>query len=125
MKYLSTYIRSFLAVAITAFPLLGCAAKTALVYEPKGDRQCESGGLTAQQSAAKLANVGIDVLVSLCGNKTGISMMTMCGGPTSNILLHRIGAVYENDAKALGFESVNRLSSGTGDEGYAITPCDE
>jgi hypothetical protein len=125
MKYLSTYILSFLAVAITAFSLLGCAAKTALVYEPKGDRQCESGGLTAQQSAAKLTNVSIDVLASLCGNKTGISMMAMCGAPTSNILLHRIDATYVDDAKALGFENVNRLSSGTGDEGYAITPCDE
>lgn len=99
-----------------------CASKSAVVYETKGDKQCEQGGLTLQQSSIKLMDAGITLTQSFCGKKTGFSVMTMCGGATNNILLHLIADTDIEQANAIGFQPIEKLATGDG-KGYETTPC--
>jgi len=99
-----------------------CASKTAIVYEAKGDKQCEQGGLSLQQSSRKLMDAGISVTQSFCGKKTGFSVMTMCGGSTNNILLHSVAETEVEQAKSIGFQPIEKLATGDS-KGYETISC--
>src|SRR6476659_919443 len=60
------------------------------VYESRGMLQCQSGGLSPQQSAMKLTNAGLDVLRSGCGVVTNVAYPAVCGAGTGDIALHEI-----------------------------------
>ena len=94
-----------------------------LVFESRQSLQCESDGLTPEQSAQKLTNGGIDVIRSTCGNQTGVGFPAVCGGPTGEILVHEIRAVNIEDAEELGFAVVEALVDQATGTGYELIDC--
>src|SRR5690606_18097272 len=89
----------------------GCANQDVQVYEDTGERQCEGGGLTLAKSQARLTSAGIKVQSSACATRTGIAVMAVCGGPTTNIHTHSINARDLASAQELGFEVLDTLRS--------------
>jgi hypothetical protein len=49
------------------------------VYINNGAIQCESSGLSEQETAKQLIDNGIDVILSTCGSQTGLDVPTVCG----------------------------------------------
>mgnify|MGYP000435621488 CR=1 FL=1 len=105
------------------FPLVGCAAQTVLVYESKGEKQCMNNGITMLESKEKLSNKNIEVVDSKCGRRTGVSVMAMCGGPTTSIIIHEIGDADLSKAKELGFENIINLVYKDLGSGYEMHEC--
>lgn len=101
----------------------GCANQSVQVYEDTGGRQCEGGGLTLAESQARLTNAGIKVQSSACATRTGMAVMAVCGGPTTNIHTHSISAQDLASAQELGFEVLDTLVSEEQGIGYELKPC--
>jgi len=95
-----------------------------LVYESRQAIQCDTRGLTTQQSAQKLVNGGIDVLESNCGVMTGVVFAAVCGNGNGDILIHKIRRVNLADAEQRGFSSVDTLRDPVAGTGYAKVDCD-
>ena len=95
-----------------------------LVFESRQAIQCDTRGLTTQQSAQKLVNGGIDVLESNCGVMTGFVYAAVCGNGNGDILIHKIRRVNLADAEQRGFESVDTLRDPVAGIGYAKVDCD-
>jgi hypothetical protein len=93
-----------------------------LVYESSGKLQCQQNGLTPQQSAARLAGAGIEVLASSCGVVTGTAFPAVCGAPTGEILLHEVPLSDLEAADRLGFRTADSLRHDT-DHNYARVDC--
>jgi hypothetical protein len=93
-----------------------------IIYIDDGAVQCESKGLSKEQTAQKLIDNGIDVIDSQCGYLSNFVVPTLCGLGDTNINLHTINAQNLSDAQALGFESVSTLKRGD-DIGYGIAAC--
>ncbi len=110
---------------ITLF-VVGCNhdadENTGLVYIDDGAIQCESNGLSVEQTAQILIDGGIAVTSSYCGYLSGIAVAAQCGLGDININLHKINIQNISDAKKLGFESVVSLRNGD-DIGYVIIEC--
>ena len=106
--------------------LFGCNHDTdvnyELVYIDDGALQCESDGLSAEQTAQILINNGIDVVSSYCGYLSGIAVAAQCGLGDTNINLHNVNVQNIPDARELGFESVSSLKNND-DIGYVIIEC--
>jgi len=105
------------------FSLVGCATQTVFVYESKGEKQCEDSGLTTLESKEKLSNAKVEVIDSKCGIETGISVIFVCGGPTTSIIIHKIKDADLSKAKELGFENVINLINKERGTGYEINEC--
>jgi len=95
-----------------------------LVFESRQAIQCDTRGLTTQQSAQKLVNGGIDVLESNCGVMTGFFFAAVCGIGNGEILIHKIRRVNLADAEQLGFSSVDTLRDPVAGTDYAKVDCD-
>ncbi len=93
-----------------------------IIYIDDGAVQCESEGLSKEQTAQKLIDNGIDVIDSQCGYLSNLMVATLCGLGDANINLHTINAQDLSDAQALGFESISTLKHDD-DIGYVITDC--
>ena len=93
-----------------------------IIYIDDGAVQCESKGLSKEQTAQKLIDNGIGVIDSQCGYLSNFVVPTLCGLRDTNINLHIINAQNLSDAQALGFESVSTLKRGD-DIGYGIAAC--
>ncbi|MES9969001.1 MAG: hypothetical protein ABW092_03145 [Candidatus Thiodiazotropha sp.] len=110
--------------------LLGCVGEDdpddsqQIVYISTGAIQCESQGMSEQETAQRLIDNGIDVIWSTCGFLTGIGVPAVCGAGDIYINLHVINVQNLTDAQALGFESVDTLKSERG-SGYGILGCEE
>ncbi len=100
------------------------AADGALVYTGTGAAQCETGGLSLEQSAQRLIDAGIDVLDSACGAMTGVAFAAVCGAPTGEILVHEIRDVNAPHAREIGYESVETLVDPEQGTGYRLVDCD-
>jgi hypothetical protein len=100
----------------------GVFPSKSLVYESSGKLQCQQNGLTPQQSAARLAGAGIKVLASSCGVVTGVAFPTVCGAPTSEILLHEVPLSDLEAADRLGFKTADSLRKDS-DHSYARVDC--
>lgn len=74
------------------------------VFEARGNRQCEEGGITLDASRDKLAAARVAVHESACGARTDKMFPAVCGGPTGDILLHRIPKHELDMALQLGFD---------------------
>ncbi|WGL16609.1 hypothetical protein PVT68_17845 [Microbulbifer bruguierae] len=85
------------------------AAGTIWVVEPRGSRQCEGGGLSVEQSRGKLVGNGVKVIESRCGVRADRMYPSVCGGPTGDILLHRIPSDLLDAALELGFDPVSNI----------------
>lgn len=94
------------------------------VFINNGAIQCETSGLSEQETAQQLIDGGIDVIISTCGMLTGVAVPTVCGAGDILINLHVINARNLPDAQALGFESVSILKNEHG-IGYMILGCEE
>lgn len=111
-------------LCLTALLALGgCASQNVQVYEDTGERQCEGGGLTLAESQARLTKAGIKVRSSACATRTGMAVMAVCGGPTTNIHTHSINARDLASAQELGFEVLDTLVSEEQGIGYELKPC--
>ena len=95
----------------------------ALVYEGRQSLQCGTRGLTTQESAQKLVNGGIDVVLSNCGVITGVVYAAVCGAGTGEILIHEIRAVNLPDAEKRGFKSVVTLTDPIAGTDWAKVDC--
>ncbi len=106
--------------------LLSCTSptekETAQVYMNKGAVQCESSGLSKEESAQRLIDNGIDVLKSECGQLTGVAFATVCGGATGDINLHTIVSQNLLDAERLGYESIADLAQDSA-LGFIVIEC--
>jgi basic membrane lipoprotein Med (substrate-binding protein (PBP1-ABC) superfamily) len=96
----------------------------ATIYINNGAIQCESEGMSAQQTAQQLIDNGIDVVMSNCGSLTGVAVPTACGQGDIYINLHVINAQNLPDAQELGFETVSSLKTEEG-VGYMILGCED
>lgn len=94
-----------------------------LIYADRGARQCESDGLSPEESAQILINAGIDVLASTCGIITGVAFPAVCGGGTPDILVHQIRSVNLPDAEQLGFQEINTLVDPAAGTSYQLVEC--
>jgi|GEM_PF-947633 len=94
-----------------------------LVYADRGARQCEPDGMSLDASAQILINAGTDVLRSTCGIRTGIDYPAVCGGGTSDILVHEIPSVNPPAAEPLGFEDISALVDDAAGTGYELFDC--
>jgi hypothetical protein len=94
------------------------------IFINNGAIQCESDGLSEQETAQQLVDNGIDVVNSTCGMLTGVAVPTVCGEGDIYINLHVIYSQNLPDAQALGFEIVSALKTEDG-VGYMILGCEE
>lgn len=76
-----------------------------VVFESKGSIQCESNGQSREESARKLIEIGIDVIESKCAYDDSMSVTTVCGAGTNEIIVHEIPAQSLIDAEKIGFTS--------------------
>ena len=111
-------------------PLLsGCAtvvtSQTVDIYESRGGRQCESAGLSPQQSVDKLQQAGLPVNNSRCAQRTDLMFASQCGQPNGEIIIHTVPASAQAKAQALGFTPLADLAQGTDEPGYASMACSE
>lgn len=93
-----------------------------IVYINNGAVQCESKGLSKEQTARILIDNDIDVIDSQCGYLSNLMVAALCGLGDTNINLHTINAQDLVGAQALGFKSVSTLKRDD-DKGYAIGNC--
>jgi hypothetical protein len=120
MKKLVTFI-------VLAF-LAGCGSESSddinhvFVYKDDGAVQCETAGMSPEDSAQPLIDIGIDVLESNCGYLSDIAIAAQCGLGDSNINLHSIDVQSLVDVEDLGFFPVSSLSR-NGEDGYVIIGC--
>lgn len=107
--------------------LSGCTAvvdtQTVDVYESRGASQCESAGLTPQQSADKLHQAGLAVSHSHCALRTDLMFASQCGQPNGEIIIHTVPASAQAKAQALGFAPLADLAQVSGETGYESIAC--
>jgi len=96
---------------------------TVSIYMDRGARQCESDGMSPDDSAQTLIVAGIDVLQSSCGIRTGVAYAAVCGGETGQIILHEIRAVNLPTARQLGYELASTLIDPASGTGYQSVGC--
>ncbi len=94
-----------------------------LVYADRGSRQCESGGISPEESAQTLIDAGIDVLQSNCGIRTGVFFPAVCGGGTGEIVVHKIRGVNLIAAEQLGFQPISVLVDPAEGTSYRLVDC--
>lgn len=71
--------------------------------------QCEPVAVTRTQGAARLAAAGVPVKRSSCGLIEGVMHPSVCGAPTSEILLHEIPEEGLEKAEGVAFHSTATL----------------
>lgn len=86
------------------------------VVEARGNRQCEGGGISLEESSAKLSGNGVKVLESRCGVRTDRMYPSVCGGATGDILLHRVSQSHMDAALELGFDPAAQVQ-------YSMSAC--
>ena len=79
------------------------------VFEARGNRQCESGGTSLEESGAKLTDNGVSIQESRCGVRTDRMYPSACGSPTGDVLLHLIDKDTLDAALELGFDPVDQI----------------
>lgn len=93
------------------------------VYKSTGAIQCESSGVSFEDSAQVLIENGIDVIESNCGFLTNLSVPTVCGAGTTGINLHQISRTSLQDVENLGYTDVSTLANETTGSGYQVVEC--
>lgn len=79
------------------------------VYRERGNRQCEGGGTSLDESSARLTGGGVKVHESRCGVHTDRMYAAVCGGATGDILLHLIGRDSLDVALGLGVDPADQV----------------
>ena len=115
-------MRIFLSLVLL-LPLLAWANQTVLIYQSKGEKQCEGGGVSLSDSRQKLRNAGVEVIHSKCGYRTGVEIMAVCGASTLKILLHEIKVSDLEKAEDIGMQRAGTLVSKEEGTGYEFRQC--
>jgi len=129
MKFDKILVRCrFLGVLVLATACSGGGEATTdpsdvLIFTDSGARQCESGGMSPDESAQALIVAGVDVLQSRCGIRTGVAYAAVCGGETGQIILHEIRAVNLPTARQLGYELASTLIDPVMGTSYQSVDC--
>lgn len=97
--------------------------KRTYVYIDDGAIQCESSGLSVDETAQPLIEYGVDVFESSCAYITGIAIAAQCGLGDSNINIHLINKESVIDAQNIGYEPASTLKD-NGYLGYETVECD-
>ncbi|WP_413662797.1 hypothetical protein ACG1BZ_16595 [Microbulbifer sp. CNSA002] len=79
------------------------------IYRGSGSKQCEGGGMTLQQSQAKLSDNGVKVQESRCGVRTDRMFPAVCGAPTGDILMHLVGMDALDASIELGYSPAEKV----------------
>ena len=77
------------------------------IQQARGNRQCEGGGKSLDQSGRQLAENGIKVQESRCGVRSDRMYPSVCGGATGDLLMHRIPSDFLDSALQQGFDPAN------------------
>jgi hypothetical protein len=94
---------------VTSNPPAARSGELVWVYRKSGRKQCEGGGMTLQQSQAKLRENGLMVQESRCGVRTDRMFPAVCGAPTGDILLHLISMDALDAALELGYDPAEKM----------------
>jgi hypothetical protein len=92
--------------------------ETATVFEEKHSILCGPSGLSIEESAQRLVDTGIDVIQSDCAYNNLITVISLCGTRTSEILVHKIPVQNVADAEGDGFANTNDI-----DNDYNVYEC--
>ncbi|MFC6632180.1 hypothetical protein [Microbulbifer taiwanensis] len=84
------------------------------VYRARGNKQCEGGGMSLEESGTKLTGNGVAVQESRCGVRTDRMYPAVCGGPTGDLLLHLIAMDSLDAALELGFDPADQVQYQSG-----------
>lgn len=119
-------IKFFKPAVLVSLLMSGCGGADApdhvLIYIDNGAIQCEFPGNPPQQTAKILADIGITVVSSECGYRTGTFFLAVCDAGDANINLHTIHSQHFATARELGYEPVSGLAR-DGDKGYEVSEC--
>ncbi len=120
------YVKAMIAVILITTSSVSCSQSTSeLVYDTREILQCEDAtNITPTQSAKILSDVGINVIATSCGAKTGMVVIAMCGAPSLSIIVHEIQAENLQDAEMLGFAKIDTLIDSTQGIGYELSECE-
>ncbi len=124
-------------IALLSFLVLlslsGCGSDTdesasdsmALVYANRGGIQCETVGMTPEESTQILVSAGIDVLSATCGFIIGNpDPPAVCGEPIAgNIIVHEIPEGDLPSAAGVGYHNVSTLVDESLGTSYVIGDC--
>ncbi|GLS25397.1 hypothetical protein [Marinibactrum halimedae] len=94
-----------------------------MMYISKGVIQCEFEGYKPEETAEQLTEAGLEVTASTCGEMTGVSVPDACGSGTTQINLHEVEGVRQDDAESMGFAPVYELIDERAGTGYVEVPC--
>lgn len=95
-----------------------------LVYINNGSIQCETQGVSADETTQQLLDVGVGVVFSYCGYLTGVGVQAQCGANEFDINLHEINSQDLAVAELLGFSPVSVLDESS-ELGYVLVDCPE
>ncbi|GAB3536174.1 hypothetical protein [Photobacterium alginatilyticum] len=115
-----------LLIIIMAISMVACDSSDdnfVSVYIDDGAIQCESTGLSTEQTAKKLIDYGVEVFKSSCGYISNIAIAAQCGKGDANINIHLINADKVIEAQNIGYEPVSSLINAEG-LGYEIIECE-
>ena len=87
----------------------GGESDTLWVMQARGNRQCEGGGVTLEESRVSLQGSGISVSESRCAVRTDRMYPSVCGGATGDILVHRIPSTMLDAALELEFDPADKV----------------
>ncbi len=96
-----------------------------MVFESRNALQCETTGISPNDSAAKLSKAGIEAMETQCGQRTGVAYPAACGMGTGTLLIHKIAQTDLEAAKQAGFEAVSELVNLDEGRGYEFIDCSE
>ncbi|MFS1522658.1 hypothetical protein ACL7TT_00860 [Microbulbifer sp. 2304DJ12-6] len=97
------------AVEVSSKPPVPEPGALVWVYRTSGRKQCEGGGMTLQQSLARLRENNVVVQASRCGVRTDRMYPSMCGAPTGDILLHQVSMDALDAALELGYNIAEQV----------------
>ncbi|SDJ57126.1 hypothetical protein [Microbulbifer yueqingensis] len=79
------------------------------VFRARGNRQCENGGTTLEQSRNQLSAAGVEIQESRCGTRTDRMYASVCGGQTGDILLHLVRKTALDAALQQGYDPAGNI----------------
>ncbi|MFI2810583.1 MULTISPECIES: hypothetical protein [Microbulbifer] len=79
------------------------------VFRARGNRQCENGGTTLEQSSSSLTAAGVDIQESRCGTRTDRMYASVCGGQTGDILLHLVEKTSLDTVLQQGYDPADNI----------------
>ena len=84
------------------------ASQAVALYKSAGSRQCEGGGISAEDARRALSSAGIDVVEAGCG-VDGLMRAAVCGGGDGRIVIVKVAPKDAQAARRQGFAPLEEL----------------